>query len=266
MPLSRIWASVLSRKDSRNPQRQIPMNFARMPCSMSSTRRRSDEHAISSSVIIRMTALLVREGRRSRSNSRSRTSPGRDLLARRCASRFFRRIRGSFGPRRGRTRSDPARYRPGQYKSGGWTDLREAALVGLLRSGLLKRFESSVRAFAVTAEKMANAHDVFLEGLGRGVVLTSGAIQEWEQMDNDEAFEALFESEGVETTEGYDLARLRADVKHDRDLLRRFAEKTGRVEAKSDPKLKRLIQELESISSKRRRKAWATRMNGINGK
>jgi len=117
----------------------------------------------------------------------------------------------------------------------------------LLRSGLLKRFESSVRAFALTAEKMAKAHDTFLEGLDRGVVLTAGAIEEWEQVDSDEAFLELMEREEVEPAEGYDIGRLRRDVEHDRDLLRRFAGKAFKVSIKQDPKLKRLDAELESI-------------------
>ncbi len=41
--------------------------------------------------------------------------------------------------------------------------LRDLQLAGLLRSGLLKRFESSPYAFALTCRRMADSHDAFLD-------------------------------------------------------------------------------------------------------
>ena len=54
-----------------------------------------------------------------------------------------------------------ARYAPSRYGPGG-VDAREVQLTGLLRSGLLKRFESSPYAFARTCDKMADSHAGFL--------------------------------------------------------------------------------------------------------
>jgi hypothetical protein len=161
---------------------------------------------------------------------------------------FFDDFARAMAPEEGEPELTLARYTPGRYKlSGDTSDPREAALVGLLRSGLLKRFESSVRAFAQTAERMARSHEIFLEGLDKGVILNAAAIEEWEQMDGDEAFEALLETTGSEKTEGFDVKKLRADVECDRNLLRRFARRAIEIAPDKDPKLQRLIKELEAI-------------------
>ena len=49
-------------------------------------------------------------------------------------------------------------------------------VAGLLRSGLLKRFESSAHAFGETCDKMAANHDAFLEVLDEGFVARSDAL------------------------------------------------------------------------------------------
>jgi hypothetical protein len=158
---------------------------------------------------------------------------------------FFDEVKAALAPENGDPLLTLARYHPSRYL--GAPDPREAALVGLLRSGLLKRFESSAHAFATTAERMAGAHDTFLAGLGRGVILTAEAIEEWEQADSDEAFERLIAETGSTSTAGYDVAQLRADVEKDRDLLRDFAQKARRVTRSNDPKLAKLEGALVEI-------------------
>ena len=64
---------------------------------------------------------------------------------------------------------------------------------------------------------MAQAHDVFLDGLSKGVILTAEAIEEWEQTDNDEALEELIRVTSSQSANGYDVEKLSADVKKDRD-------------------------------------------------
>jgi hypothetical protein len=55
-----------------------------------------------------------------------------------------------------------ARYQPENYlQVRPATD--ERAVVGLIRSRLLKRFESSLHAFGLTAVKMVREHDLFLQ-------------------------------------------------------------------------------------------------------
>ena len=60
------------------------------------------------------------------------------------------------------------RYAPSRYRLDGSADAYEVQLAGLLRSGLLKRFESSAYAFACTCRHMASTHDAFLSLLDRG--------------------------------------------------------------------------------------------------
>lgn len=146
-----------------------------------------------------------------------------------------------------------ARYWPSRYKRDldpeedpDWA--REGALVGLIRSGLLKRFESSVHAFAETAARMADANDAVLEALDQGYVPSPQAIDEWQEVDSDAAWEELLEETGSEPASAYDVEKLRADVRQDRDLLRRFTRKARTLSRDRDPKLEALIESLAEIA------------------
>jgi Helicase conserved C-terminal domain/PLD-like domain/SNF2-related domain len=160
---------------------------------------------------------------------------------------FFDEIKEALAPENGNPKLTLGRYAPSRYLPGTQESLSEAALVGLLRSGLLKRFESSAHAFAETTERMARANDVFLDGLQRGFILTADAIEEWEQVDSDEAFEELIHESGSVDASGYDVARLRADVEKDRDLLRSFSQGARLVTPEKDPKLRALDDALLKI-------------------
>ena len=50
-------------------------------------------------------------------------------------------------------------------------DDKETSLVGLLRSNMLKRFESSGHAFQNTCYRMVQQHQIFLESLNFGQVI-----------------------------------------------------------------------------------------------
>lgn len=168
---------------------------------------------------------------------------------------FFDSFAEALAPEAGEPELTLARYSPTRYRPGTPSDPREAALVGLLRSALLKRFESSVYAFARTADRMADAHDTFLKGLDQGFILTSEVIEEWEPTDSDEAFDALLRGSGMAVTKGYDLKRLRADVTRDRNLLRGFAAEAMKVSRERDPKLKRLVEEIHKVLTQATRDA-----------
>jgi len=164
---------------------------------------------------------------------------------------FFDEFAEALAPEKGEPKLTLARYAPSRYLSAGQEAgekrLSEEALVGLLRSGLLKRFESSAHAFAETAERMARANDVFLDGLEKGYILTAEAIEEWEQVDSDEAFNELVQDSGSVGTAGFDVERLRQDVIKDRDLLRSFTVKARKVTRQNDPKLKELVEGVTNI-------------------
>jgi hypothetical protein len=145
-----------------------------------------------------------------------------------------------------------ARYVPSRYLRGGHAESFELQLAGLLRSGLLKRFESSAHAFVRTCERMADSHDAFLEILDAGWVVKGSALTDWMASDTDEFDAAAFDQDEREAAAAYDVEALRADVMADRDLLRALAAEAHAVAREDDPKLAALVEELASIAAEAR--------------
>ncbi|NUN48379.1 MAG: helicase [Candidatus Brocadiae bacterium] len=138
-----------------------------------------------------------------------------------------------------------ARYFPSAYRRKGKPEGSQLALVGLIRTGLLKRFESSVHAIATTATRMVGTHDAFLRALDQGWVPTAMDGEEWANVEDDEDFERLLqESSYKEPASAYDLKRLRADVESDRAILAGLARRATSVKAEKDPKLEALVKAL----------------------
>ena len=142
-----------------------------------------------------------------------------------------------------------ARYCPSAY-GGEEVAASQLALVGLVRSGLLKRFESSVYAFARTAGKMADGHDLFLRALDRGYILRTKEMEEWTNLDSDEEWDLLLEATEQEPAEGYDIEALRAAVESDRDILRGFSQRASSVSAEDCPKLAELMRSIRDVLQK----------------
>jgi superfamily II DNA or RNA helicase len=179
---------------------------------------------------------------------------------------FFHRFAIAMGARTEKTDADRieqeidalpvltfARYVPSRYLREGTAEAYEVQVAGLLRSGLLKRFESSSYAFARTCRKMAASHDDFLELLGQGLVATGKTLAEWAATDSDdmEELDEFVSRNGadLESVAQYDLEALRADVEHDREVLLSFAEEAGAVSADVDPKLAALVEVLVEIAA-----------------
>ncbi len=129
-----------------------------------------------------------------------------------------------------------ARYSPSQYLRGEEEEAQyEAQLVGLLRSALLKRFESSAHAFGRTVRTMIGAHERFLDLLHQGIVATPDFLREVEEVDDDEALEELLrDGEGIAAAD-YDTKALHRDVSSDLGILVHFAEAAERVTARRTP-------------------------------
>jgi hypothetical protein len=124
----------------------------------------------------------------------------------------------------------------------------EAPLSGLLRSGLMKRFESSAHAFAITCRNMARSHDAFLSLLDQDWVATGEALAEWMRSDSDELDEFINGGHQLDDAADYDVPALRAAVEADRDLLVAFADEADQVTPERDPKLAALAGELGEIA------------------
>lgn len=144
-----------------------------------------------------------------------------------------------------------ARYVPSRYlTSGGDVEAYQLQLAGLLRSGLLKRFESSPHAFALTCERMAASHGGFIELLDQGLVARGEALADWVATDSDELdVDELAQHEKVDRAAVYDVESLRADVEADRELLRAFAVEARAVTADRDPTLRLLADQLAAIAA-----------------
>jgi hypothetical protein len=166
---------------------------------------------------------------------------------------FFDELEQALDPPHGEPKLKMARYIPEAYLVGEDCD-GDSALVGLLRSGLLKRFESSAYAFARTTAKMVREHDLFLQGLERGVVLRKDLLRELSAAEDDDALEELLEEVSeADSIERYDADKLREHVQSDRDLLDHLCRQAQRVKQENDPKLEALIEELERVADQAKR-------------
>lgn len=162
---------------------------------------------------------------------------------------FFDEIKEALAPEEGEPLLSMARYIPARYSKVTAPDESQLALVGLIRSGLLKRFESSVYAFARTLAGMIRNHEAFLQALKRGYVTTPEALDEWANIDNDEEWEKIEEllvAAGSEPLDQFDADALKGAVESDLRLLRSFHERVSGVEQDSDPKLQCLAYSLQA--------------------
>ncbi len=152
---------------------------------------------------------------------------------------------------------DPKRLMLARYLSSMYTvdhDLRQYQITnaGLLRSGLLKRLESSPHALHSSLEKMITSHEAFLDALGRGYVLKGEALSEWVSSDSDDLdeFVAEFDADDqIESVDGYHLAELQADVESDIALLCELRDLAEVVVDGIEPKVEKLIEELTEIAA-----------------
>ena len=152
-----------------------------------------------------------------------------------------------------------ARYVPSNYRIGrDDPESYELQLAGLLRSGLLKRFESSPWAFARTCERMARGCEAFVElARSHGKVATGGAIADWASTDSDDLDEIdkYLDShlEELEDASGYEVDRMAAHARRDEALLSDFAAAARGVTRRADPMLASLADELADIAEQARR-------------
>jgi len=143
-----------------------------------------------------------------------------------------------------------ARYRPSYYLEGE-EDASELSLVGLLRTGLLKRFESSSYAFANTLDRMVAQNRAALQLMEEGYFPEPDAIEEWVETDSDEAMEEVL----AEANDGHiplaatdeDPTQLQDDLKHDVEILERWRDGARDVSREDDEKLHALRDTLHDV-------------------
>ena len=149
-----------------------------------------------------------------------------------------------------------ARYTPDAYllEDGNEDGAQRRALIGLLRSQLLKRFESSIYAFRQTTEKMVREHQTFLDALDAGYVVTTEFMREL-AADDEGVLEELERTTHRTDVELYDVEALREAVENDHVRLRALAAEVAPVTAEEDPKLEALLEALTEIANQARDEA-----------
>ncbi|MBX3214349.1 MAG: hypothetical protein KF850_20105 [Labilithrix sp.] len=171
---------------------------------------------------------------------------------------LFERIRDALDPADGEHRLTLARYAPDEYrKRGAGVDAQTAALIGLLRSGILKRFESSAHAFAATLRKLALGCSAFLKGLDEGKVLHGRGLSEVEDLSDLDEWNALLEDGEWRPAAEYHVSKLRKAVEGDRDLFTELLREVERLEPLDNPKLLALEVALSEIAKQARREGGA---------
>jgi hypothetical protein len=151
-----------------------------------------------------------------------------------------------------------ARYTSSAYSLSQELEAFQISNVGLLRSALLKRLESSPRALANTLGVLTAAHGTFLDALDRGYVLRGEALRDWASAESDDldAFVADLDADDsmqAESRESFHHEALREDVVSDLALLEELRQLAIITANDGDSKADRLIDELTGIAARARR-------------
>ncbi len=161
---------------------------------------------------------------------------------------FFDAFAEQLSPERGEPGLTLARYLPSKYRlEEGGVEAYQLSLVGLIRTALLKRFESSLHAFRKTLTKMIHHNQAFLDALRLGYVPQPEAIEAWNPVDSDEAYEELLEEVESEDAALFDTEALRIDVEADHSVLSGWLDQVGSLGMLEDPKLGALRETLLRI-------------------
>ena len=144
-----------------------------------------------------------------------------------------------------------AGYTPSRYRLDKEYKPYEVQVAGLLRSGLLKRFESSGYAFCSTCRKMADT----LEGLttlirGQSVVASGESLRDWLRIDLDDpaSLEEWQSTADYDDASEYLLEPLLTDIESDVSLLRQMADTVqAGLNPEDDPKLQALADTLVKV-------------------
>jgi hypothetical protein len=145
-----------------------------------------------------------------------------------------------------------SRYTPDLYLLGDGADedkARAATTVGLLRSGLLKRFESSSRAFDRTLSKLIGEHRSFLAALDKGHVVSTRFLRELSASDETSLDDLLSGSSDIAPAGRYKVKQLRSAVAGDLAKLEALQKGCREITPAIDPKLSALVSALEQIAA-----------------
>ena len=150
-----------------------------------------------------------------------------------------------------------ARYIPSRYLKKPEERHYELALSGLMRSLLLKRFESSPHAFAKSCQRMIERNELFLGFLSKGKVVSKELLagmadsssDDLEQiLEDQEQGTLLWEDEDTDEAAKYEEPILRNHIERDNRILKDFADSARGVKHEEDPTLRELEICLKKIA------------------
>lgn len=146
-----------------------------------------------------------------------------------------------------------SRYTPSAYRRDSALDATQVSNMGLLRSALLKRLESSPVALASTLGVLIRAHESFLRGIDQGYVLSGGALRDFVSSDSDDLEEVLDRIEEGDERQAIPIADfhqdvLVTDVTRDLYLLRSIRGLAEFANTEREPKAMELVRQLTAIA------------------
>lgn len=169
--------------------------------------------------------------------------------------RLFDLLEEALDPDRPGTAITFARYAPNAFLLGRdadpervEADAQAAATTGLLRSGLLKRFESSVWAFGKTLDKLISEHRTFIGALERGYVVTTRALHELSSADAESLDEFLSGHAETMPAGAFNVRALREAVEADLAKLEMLQAQLSEVTPDRDAKLSSIVEALTEIA------------------
>lgn len=158
------------------------------------------------------------------------------------------------GTYRDPTRLSLARYAPSVYLKINDPDHLQITNVGLLRSGLLKRLESSTAALVATLSRLITSHEAFITGIDNGYVITGDTLREYANSESDDLNEFLDmqdedSADEVRDIKDFDGAALKRDVELDLALLKELLNLAkARLKQGPDSKVEELLSHLSEIA------------------
>ena len=146
-----------------------------------------------------------------------------------------------------------ARYQPSRYRIDNQLERSQIQNVGLLQSALLKRLESSPYALLRSLEKLADAHEAFLQSLEAGWVITGATLAELTNSEAEDFNEVLAELDLEDNKDAHPIGLYHAqelidDVKSDQTLIGELIALAKKAYAGADLKYNALVESLIDIS------------------
>ena len=155
----------------------------------------------------------------------------------------------------------PETLRFARYDTGSYRDDPEETIglaIGLLRSGLLKRAESSAHAFGATLSRMIDEHVTFLDALERGYVVGTQVLRELANGADEDDVDTFLGTADAMPTDAFDAGKLQEDVEADLAKLTEMRDLAAVIDASNDPKVRSLLEAIAAIREVAEREGVST--------